>query len=349
MRQSRRSTLQRQTDDFRERVLRMEAASTQILSAAYADVLAQLEPRILALAEQIAEAKANGEEVGISWLFQLERYQELRRQIIVLMDGYGLTTKMVTTEAQKVITRQALLSAGEMLLPVSGGSGGEIVTLARGWAAVPDATVVEMVGAMQQGTPVDAVIRSYGVDSVQQVNQALVRGMALGDSARQTAAVLRALGITRARAESLVRTETLRAARTATLAAYTQSGVVRGWRWSASLSARTCAACLAMSGRVFPLTQPPRMHINCRCSCSPVLINEPNRAAYLTGAQWLAQQPVSVQQQVLGISGQQAYAAGDVELDDFVALHKSKDWGDSYVDGGIGFALKQASSGRKAA
>ena len=122
------------------------------------------------------------------------------------------------------------------------------------------------------------------------------------------------------------------------MAAYEASGVVRGWRWSASLSSRTCPACLAMSGRVFPLTAPLRFHVNCRCSISPVIIGESDTPGYLTGSQWLAQQPASVQQQVLGIGGQQAYAVGDVELMDFVALHTNKTWGDSYQDGGISWA-----------
>lgn len=240
MRQSRRqSEMQRQTAAFRQRVVAMEAASTELLSAAYADVLVALEPRLIALTNQIAEARANGESPGISWLFQLDRYQELRRQVITLMSGYGQVAATVTTEAQRLIVRQALATAGEMLLPVSGGSG-EVATLARGWAAIPDATVIQLVGAIQDGTPLDKTIRSYGIDAVSDVQKALTRGLALGDSVDMTAKSLQALGITRARAESLVRTETMRAARAATMAAYEQSGVVQKVRWSASLGERTC-------------------------------------------------------------------------------------------------------------
>lgn len=241
----------------------MESESTRLLSATYADALTVLEPRILALSEQIAAAQAAGETVNLSWLFQQERYQELRRQLLTLMDQYGEATKLITTEAQKVIVRESLQHAGQTLLSVSGGSGDEIATLARGWASVPDESIINLVGAMQSGTPLDATIQSYGVDAVQDVQQALTRGLALGDSAQMTTQVIRALGVTRARAESLTRTEIMRASRAATTAAYIQSGVVEKVRWSAALSSRTCGYCLSRHGKTYPLGTVMESHPNC--------------------------------------------------------------------------------------
>lgn len=342
----RQSELQRRTDEFRQKVLAMEAESTRLLSATYADALTVLEPRIIELAKQIEEARQNGEEPGISWLFQQERYQELRRQLLTLMDQYGATTKVITTEAQKVIVREALVNAGEMLLPVSGGSGGELATLARGWASVPDSSVIEMVGALQDGTPVDAVIRSYGTDSVQAVQQALTRGLALGDSASMTTQALRALGITRARAESLVRTETMRAARSATAAAYEQSGVVTKLRWSASLSATSCGFCISRHGSLWPLGTTMATHPACRCSWSPYL-GKGISDEWQSGESWLKEQPLTVQQDILGKLGQADWAAGHLTLEDFERTSYDKDWGPTGHFGGVEWARKQAQkSGR---
>lgn len=350
MRASRRqSEMERQTEAFRRRVLAMEAQSTQLLSASYADVLTQLEPRILALSEQIAAAQAAGEPVGISWLFQQERYLELRKQVIALMNDYGQAAKVVTTATQRVIVREALFSAGEMLLPISGGDGSAIAELARGWASVPDESIVNLVGAMQESTPLGQTIAGYGQDAAAEVQKALVRGLALGDSAAVTArAVQQALGITRTRAELLTRTETMRAARAATMAAYQASGVVKMVRWSASLSARTCGYCLSRHGKLFPLGTTMVTHPACRCSWSPwsPAWDEP----WQSGESWLSEQSVKVQRQVLGVAGQEVWAAGHVSLDDFAKTGFDKDWGPTGHFGGLAYALQQAGrSGRIAA
>lgn len=335
------STLQRQTDAFRAKVLAMESESTRLLSQTYADALTVLEPRILALSKQIEEARANGQEPGISWLFQQERYQELRRQLLTLMDQYGEATKLITTEAQKVIVRESLQHAGQTLLSVSGGSGEEIATLARGWASVPDESIINLVGAMQSGTPVDAVIQSYGVDAVQDVQQALTRGLALGDSAQMTTQVIRALGVTRARAESLVRTETMRAARSATAAAYEQSGVVTKLRWSASLSERTCGFCLSRHGKLFPLGTTMATHPACRCSWSPYL-GKGLSDQWQSGESWLKEQPLTVQQDILGKLGAADFNAGNLQLADFERTGFDKDWGPTGYFGGVGHARQVA-------
>lgn len=342
----RRSTLQRQTDAFRQKVIAMEAESTRLLSATYADALKVLEPRIVALSGQIAAAQAAGETVNVSWLFQQERYQELRRQLITLMDQYSATTKVIATEAQKVIVRESLQHAGQTLLSVSGGSGEELATLARGWAAVPDSTIIEMVGTMQSGTPLDATIQSYGVDAVKDVQQALTRGLALGDSAQMTTRALRALGITRARAESLVRTETLRAARAATAAAYEQSGVVKMVKWSASLSASTCGFCLSRHGKLFPLGTVMATHSNCRCAWTPSspAWDEP----WQSGESWLKEQPLTVQQDILGKLGAADFNAGNLQLADFEKTGFDKDWGPTGHFGGVEWARKQATKAGRA-
>lgn len=340
------STLQRQTDAFRAKVLAMESESTRLLSQTYADALTVLEPRILALSKQIEEARANGQEPGISWLFQQERYQELRRQLLTLMDQYGEATKLITTEAQKVIVRESLQHAGQTLLSVSGGSGEEIATLARGWASVPDESIINLVGAMQSGTPLDATIQSYGVDAVQDVQQALTRGLALGDSAQMTTQVIRALGVTRARAESLVRTETLRAARSATMAAYEQSGVVTMVRWSAALSERTCGYCLSRHGKLFPLRTVMATHPNCRCSWSPY--NPAWTDPWQSGESWLKEQPLTVQQDILGKLGAADFNAGNLQLADFERTGFDKDWGPTGHFGGVEWARKQATKAGRA-
>jgi len=337
------SHLQRDIDRFRAQLLRMELRATSKLTDAYRDVLTALDARIVAVSRMVADAQASGIVVNESWLFQQERYQELRRQVLASLDRYAAQTQQIATAAQRAAVQMSLAQASSMLAPVSGGSGGALAELVSGWAQLPNDAIIRMVGALQQGTPLVRSLDRYGPDAVERITDVLVRGLALGQGADETARQLRSsVNITRASAESLVRTETMHASRGAMIAAYQESGVVRGWRWAASRSARSCPACLSLDGRVFELRAPMRFHVNCRCTVSPVLRGEPDEPDYETGTQWLAQQDADVQRQVLGVGGQQAYAAGDAQLSDFVKLSHNPTWGASYHDGGIGYALKQA-------
>lgn len=258
-----RSRLQRDIDSFRARLVRMEAQATDALSAAYADTLATLDTQIVALAQQIASAQAAGETVNPSWLFQQARYQELRRQVLVQMERYAAQTHAVITAAQHAVIPASLQQAGVVLAPVSGGSG-ELAQLITSWAQLPERSIANMVGALQQGTPLEQSLARFGVDAAMQAQRTLVRGLALGWGADKTAREVRSsLGITRTAAERLTRTETMRAARTAAMAAYEQSGVVTMVRWSASLSARTCGYCLSRHGTLYPLGTIMATHPNC--------------------------------------------------------------------------------------
>jgi SPP1 gp7 family putative phage head morphogenesis protein len=335
------SDLQRETDAFRQRLINMDRQASQVLGAAYADTLKALQPRLDALESQIAARIASGEPFSQAWLFQQARYRELIRQTDVLIDQYGAATKAVTTAAQQAAVRGSFVEAGQMLLPISGGSD-ELAQLVAGWASVPDSTIQRMVGALQESTPLGQLFAGYGDDAVKDVNRALIRGAALGLGARETArAVQSALNISRARSETIVRTETLRASNAALLAAFQASGVVSGWRWSASLSLRTCAACLSRHGKVYPLSKAMDRHVNCRCSMSPYLGNGDD-VEWETGEKWLKRQPNAVQDNILGKEGGSLFRSGDVLLSDFERVTQSSVWGDSVGDGGVRWAKSQA-------
>jgi len=216
----------------------------------------------------------------------------------------------------------------------------------RDTLAFPDETIARLAGALQENTPLDRTIRSYAGDAAREVRNALVRGLALGDSADMTTRVIAALGVTRARAAALVRTEMLRASRGAAIAAYKESGVVAGWRWSASLSDRTCPACLSLSGEVFSLDTPMASHVNCRCAAVPwsPKWHEPWQA----GDDWLKGQDIETQETVLGVQGAADFRAGNLRLRDFRQLTRDAKWGDSYQPRGVEYARKAAGKAGRA-
>jgi SPP1 gp7 family putative phage head morphogenesis protein len=336
------SDLQRETDAFRQRLIAMDRQASAVLSQSFAQVLDGLEPRLQSLERQIAQRLAAGETVSADWLFKQDRYRTLIRETNQLMTQYGAVTQTVTTAAQQAAVRASLAEAGRELMAVSGGS--DIAQLAAGWAAIPEQSVINMVGALQASTPLGQLFAGFGPDAVKDVNRALVQGLALGLNPRETARSVRsALNISRARAETIVRTETLRAANKSMIAAFEESGVVKGWRWSASLSPRTCVACLSRHGKVYPLSKAMDRHVNCRCSASP-WIGDGSDVEWESGSDWLKRQPPSLQDTVLGREGGSLFRSGNLLLDDFERVTTSRAWGPSVSDGGVQWAKRQAAA-----
>jgi SPP1 gp7 family putative phage head morphogenesis protein len=124
---------------------------------------------------------------------------------------------------------------------------------------------------------VTSLTKPLAADAYQVMLAEIQRGVALGTN--PNTAATRMLQRTRggfdgglSRATRIARTEMLDAYRNAAHTAdEANTDVLAGWRWQASLTARTCPACLAMHGRLFPTSQPgPQGHVNCRCSRLPV-------------------------------------------------------------------------------
>jgi SPP1 gp7 family putative phage head morphogenesis protein len=106
----------------------------------------------------------------------------------------------------------------------------------------------------------------------------LTKGTAAGDNPRETARRMVARSedlhnFGRSRALNIARTETISAYREG--AAETQDqypDLLAGWAWTAHLGPRTCPACLAKHGQVFPLDERgPDGHPQCRCARVPVV------------------------------------------------------------------------------
>lgn len=151
--------------------------------------------------------------------------------------------------------------------------------LPREAPGVPSLVNAATLDAIVQRTATQITARTYRLapDAYDAVQRELLRGIVVGSNPRHTAERILARTQTEfngglARAMTIARTETLDAHRAGAAAGQTaHAAVLTGWVWNTHLSARTCPACLAMNGRVFPLTQAgPEGHPNCRCGRTPV-------------------------------------------------------------------------------
>lgn len=112
------------------------------------------------------------------------------------------------------------------------------------------------------------------------------------------------------------------------------------WVWRARLDGNTCAACVALSGRVFPVSRPFE-HAHTGCRCMPELIRDASQIGE-TGDDWLRAQPAAVQRGILGVKGAELYRAGAVQLRDFLRLQRHPVYGPTWRDGGVGWAEQKA-------
>ena len=199
------------------------------------------------------------------------------------------------------------------------------------FARLPTEAISELVGVMQNGSPLNKVLDKLGAEAARDIREALIAGLGSGHGVAKIAREIRdAIDVPRWKALQISRTEILRSYRQSTLATYAQnSDVLDGWIWTASLgSGRTCAACISLHGTFFPLSKTffPA-HVSCRCTSIPSIKGSDQKIT--PGAVAFAAYSPELQQEILGPSRYEMYAQG-TPLDDFVILTRDKDWGGAY-------------------
>ena len=145
---------------------------------------------------------------------------------------------------------------------------------------------------------------------------------------------------------SLVRTASTHVANAAREATYVDnSDVVKAVQYVATLDSRTTEICASLDGKVFPIGEGerPAMHHQCRSTTIPITksfkelgikglkeVPASTRAsmngqvpAATTYPQWLKQQPVAVQNEVLGVGKARLWRQGKVKIEKFTdAQHR---------------------------
>lgn len=328
------------TQQYKQQLLRQEQQAIQHLEAAHSRTLATIKPKLDQLYDAIAEKLAAGEDIPLSWIYERLRMESLSVLIKHQIDQFAAIALQQTRMEQHGAMQLGLKSAQDQLEATKPGG----ITWTFG---VPSTeAIAQLVGATQAGSPLADLFNGFGAEAASAAAQALITGVSLGHNPRLIAArVQQALSIARSRAMVIARTEALRAYRGAALATYrANDDVCEGWVWSASLSARTCAACIAMNGTKHKLDEEFGSHPNCRCAPVPLTKSwddilgqygidtsgiEDTSVDIQSGSDWFDEQDESVQRQILGKAGYDLYASGDVTLEDFIKKTHDADWGAS--------------------
>lgn len=322
-------------DRFRAELLRRERQAATELVRVYGAVWQRIKQRLDDLGEQIQQARARGEEVSPAWLFQFERLQTLQRQVEAEIREFArFAESRIIAEQHEAV--QAAQEHAEALMRAGLGEPSPGVTVT--FAKLPRDAVQDLVGFLQDGSPLRELLDELGPEASQQVRRALVTGVATGQHPTVIARQVRqALGGNLVRALTIARTEVLRAYRESSRRVYEANrDVMEGWIWHSAANARTCAFCWSMHGSFHRLDERFATHPRCRCAMIPATRSwrdlgfrdvPETRAEVTPGPELFARLPEDEQRAILGPAKFAAYQAGRITLEDLRGFRRDPRWG----------------------
>lgn len=316
----------------RELALSQSAAQDQVL-AAWARAYEGIRTEYQALLDKVAQAHTDGKPPSPAWPYQQQRLANAEAVARAEMARFAREAHQATMAAE-----QAAVNASARHHAALGEEALAQANLAASFVQVNPDNLRHLTGILADGSPLADLFASLGPDMAAQARDALMQGIVLGKGpawmARQMAP---ALDMPRHRAVTIMRTETQRVYREAARETYeANANVLQGWVWTATLTRRTCAACIAMHGTLHPVTETLDGHPRCRCAMVPRTPSwadlgvegvEDTRPPLESGKDWLTAQPASTQRAIMGRAKWAEWKAGRIDLDDMVARTSSPDWG----------------------
>lgn len=329
------SRLQQSAQAFRDALESSNQAAADRMARGWASGLQRVELEVQSLMAKMEAARLAGVKVNPAWLYQ-------ERRLAALVDQMSDELARWAPLAEETIRRNAYQAASDAQ------DQAKRLTREAARASLPGVeasftdlspeNMASILGHLAPGGPLRDLLGSLALGAVQAAEDAILQGVILGKgSAWITRNLAKALDVPRWRAETIARTEALRAYRETSRLTYQKSNVVGTWVWTAALDRRTCPACLALHGQEFSLEENLDGHPRCRCAMvprtlswadiNPALADLPDtRPTIITGEEWLKGQGPATQRAVLGPGKFARYQRG-TPLGDFVARTHSPEWG----------------------
>lgn len=202
-----------------------------------------------------------------SWPSQREilRAQRAKRAVELTaekLDQVARDSGLIITRDLPTLTGHGIEAQAQMVLAQLPAS------MTASWMRI-DMRAVEWI--IQRSTrQIESLLNPLSATQQAVMKQVLIRGVIVGDNPLDAAEIMLdrlggAFNGGLARAETIARTEMLDAMRHAARESWRANpDVVKAWRWTCTLSSRTCPACLAMDGQLFPISEEgPIGHQNC--------------------------------------------------------------------------------------
>lgn len=201
-----------------------------------------------------------------------------------------------------------------------------------------DDALEQFVGFASNGSPLRELFDTLAIDYKIDVEEYLQVGILNGENPRKIARKIRDKSfIPLHRAETIARTESVRAARAATVENYNNNlTLIKQYQRICSADRRTCPACWALHGQVYELNQIMPSHPNCRCIIIPVTASwgeitgdptfDEESDKIETKEELFSKLPDKQKREVLGPDRYRLWADG-MPLDNFASVTINPDWG----------------------
>ena len=210
---------------FRQRLLARERRAATTLVYHYGNVWRQLQGDIAALSSEVRQLQEAGEEFSQDKIYRLDRYRALQQTAEEQMARFPEYANDIISGGQRESIYAGESDAYNLLLAGFPRDDDIVAELAR--ARLPTEAVEQLVGFLQDGSPLKEVIQKYVGEAVNRFGEQMVVGLAAGWNPRKLARALRSeFGMGLSNALRIARTEQLRAYRAATLNTYQENSFV---------------------------------------------------------------------------------------------------------------------------
>lgn len=268
------------------------------------------------IVDRISRLRAQGLEPGVALEAERERIAQLLDDVREAMqDWYRAEQARIQDEGAQSAFRGSTAAVRQ-------------VSLMGGFGRANQAALERIVERYSR-LPVTRRYATAGRDAKEAVKQAMFEAVGKGDNPRTVTRQIRdALHATYDHADTIARTWIIDAHRGAGMDYYRSQGDrIAGWEWLCAKNLRTCPVCLAMDGTVHPIETPFGSHPRCRCTTLPLLQDEFEERAALTGVQFYEALDYAEKVRVVGPVKARLIDEGKIELPDLVQEYTDPDYG----------------------
>lgn len=332
----------RLTSELRVTLDALVDAETRRIVGSWARAFDQIRADWVTAADDLAALYTTGQPTAA----QIARLERVTRALEVTarqLDRLAVAADIGIVNAAGDAVELSRLYGPRVIASQLPATAGTTASLAVAFDRLDPGTLTSIVA--RSGQQITSMMIPLSAEATAAVRRSLISGIATGANPREVARqILRRTegafngGLTRAL--NIARTEILDAHRQGSYSAnQLNADVLTGWRWTATLSERTCPSCLAQHGRLYPITEPgPLDHQQGRCTGIPVTkpwselgfgVEEPP-SAFPDRDVWIDTLDNDQLAQILGPARFKAMLRGDIGWDDLTVRVSTDGWRDSY-------------------
>ena len=330
------SRLLKAARQYRRRLIESEDEAIKKINVAYSRALSASLNDLNKLESQINRMEEDG-ATNIEIYRELERYYDSAiREIKSKINKFSGDADEIVADLQKQTVDYGNLYAVDNLRARLGKPPAGFDLKIN---SLDNDALEQFIGFASDGSPLKDLFDSLSEDYEIDVEEYLQVGILQGQNPKAIARKIKEKSyIPLSRAQTIARTESIRAARAATIENYNNNTtLVNGYQRICTADTRTCPACWALHGKVYELNQVMESHPNCRCVIVPITPSW----AEITGDPSLEDDEsdkiptrdelfgkLSDKQKliVLGPARYRLYKDG-ASLDSFVQININPDWG----------------------